>query len=146
LSTCSCVFLLLYFLPSLIPISSPSYPCLPPTHRLTHPTQATSALDSITENSIQEALLALGQNRTLLVIAHRLSTIRHADQIVVLDKGRVKEVGSHEQLMGREGVYAQMWNMQLGQGHGPSPVAGDSDGDRGSSTNLAKEETESASV
>jgi len=75
--------------------------------------QATSALDTITENSIQEALVALGRNRTVLVIAHRLSTVKHADQIVVMDAGRVAEVGSHAQLLADpNSIYAHMWAMQ----------------------------------
>ena len=75
--------------------------------------QATSALDTITENSIQEALATLGRNRTVLVIAHRLSTIRHADQIVVMGGGRVLETGSHEQLLRNpDSTYAHMWAMQ----------------------------------
>lgn len=77
--------------------------------------EATSALDTITENSIQVALNALGQNRTVLVIAHRLSTIKNADQIVVLDGGKVVEVGKHDDLLARfpDGYYARMWNMQV---------------------------------
>ena len=75
--------------------------------------QATSALDTITENSIQEALVTLGRNRTVLVIAHRLSTIRHADQIVVMGGGRVLETGSHEQLLRNpDSTYTHMWAMQ----------------------------------
>ena len=75
--------------------------------------KATSALDTITENSIQEALLTLGRNRTVLVIAHRLSTVKHANQIVVMDAGRVVEVGSHEQLLSNpNSVYSHMWDMQ----------------------------------
>ncbi len=75
--------------------------------------QATSALDTITENSVQEAIVALGANRTVLIIAHRLSTIKHADQIVVLDDGRVKEVGSHDELLADPGsAYSHMWSMQ----------------------------------
>jgi ABC-type multidrug transport system fused ATPase/permease subunit len=75
--------------------------------------EATSALDTVTESSIQEALWALGRNRTVLIIAHRLSTVRHADQIVVLDRGVVAEVGTHEGLLIRNGLYAKLWSMQL---------------------------------
>ena len=76
--------------------------------------QATSALDTLTENSIQEALHALGQNRTVIVIAHRLSTIRHAQQIVVMDGGKVLERGSHEELLRiPDGRYRDMWEMQI---------------------------------
>lgn len=76
--------------------------------------EATSALDTVTENSVQEALDALGTNRTVLIIAHRLSTIRHADQIIVMDKGVIKERGSHEDLLEiPDGIYSNLWNMQL---------------------------------
>jgi ABC-type proline/glycine betaine transport system ATPase subunit len=76
--------------------------------------KATSALDTLTENSIQEALLALGRDRTVLIIAHRLSTIRHAQQIVVMDQGCVAEVGSHEELIAKpDGLYSRMWAMQV---------------------------------
>lgn len=78
--------------------------------------QATSALDTVTENSVQEALNTLGQNRTVLIIAHRLSTIRHADQIVVLDAGTVVEKGTHDVLVNIEGGYYQrLWRMQIRQ-------------------------------
>lgn len=75
--------------------------------------EATSALDTLTENSIQEALDRLGNHRTVLVIAHRLGTIRNADQILVLKDGVVAEKGTHDQLLDMNGVYAEMWNMQL---------------------------------
>ncbi|MDF3142875.1 MULTISPECIES: ABC transporter ATP-binding protein [unclassified Streptomyces] len=68
--------------------------------------EATSALDTRTEHAVQEAIDALSANRTTLTIAHRLSTIRGADQIVVLDSGRVAERGTHEELLEREGRYA----------------------------------------
>jgi subfamily B ATP-binding cassette protein MsbA len=75
--------------------------------------EATSALDSEAEREVQRALDALmnleGEHRTTLVIAHRLSTIRHADQIVVLVKGRVVETGQHEELLARGGEYAKLW-------------------------------------
>lgn len=75
--------------------------------------EATSALDTLTENSVQEALDRLGAHRTVLVIAHRLGTIRHADNIIVLQEGQVAEQGTHDELLGRNGLYAELWNMQL---------------------------------
>ena len=74
--------------------------------------EATSALDSHTEQEIQDALDRVSRNRTALVIAHRLSTIIGADEIIVLDQGRIVERGSHHQLLARNGLYASMWNRQ----------------------------------
>jgi ABC-type transport system involved in Fe-S cluster assembly fused permease/ATPase subunit len=67
----------------------------------------------LTENSIQEALDRLGSERTVLVIAHRLGTIRNADNILVLKDGAVAEEGTHDELLELNGLYAEMWNMQL---------------------------------
>jgi ABC-type transport system involved in Fe-S cluster assembly fused permease/ATPase subunit len=75
--------------------------------------EATSALDTLTESSVQEALDRLGAERTVLVIAHRLGTIRNADNIIVLKEGKVYEQGTHDQLLLQNGVYSDMWNMQL---------------------------------
>src|SRR5579863_8243434 len=74
--------------------------------------EATSALDSHTEREIQDALERVSRNRTSLVIAHRLSTIVTADEIIVLDQGRIAERGSHVQLLASGGLYASMWNRQ----------------------------------
>jgi ATP-binding cassette subfamily B protein len=74
--------------------------------------EATSALDSQTEHDIQSALRRAGQGRTVITIAHRLSTVAEADQIVVLDAGEVVERGTHEELLTREGRYAQLWHRQ----------------------------------
>jgi ABC-type transport system involved in Fe-S cluster assembly fused permease/ATPase subunit len=74
--------------------------------------EATSALDSHTEHEIQEALERVARNRTSLVIAHRLSTIVGADEIIVLDQGRIAERGTHSQLLASGGLYASMWNRQ----------------------------------
>lgn len=74
--------------------------------------EATSALDSHTEQEIQDALEKVSQGRTSLVIAHRLSTIVGADEIIVLDQGRIAERGTHGQLLSAGGLYASMWNRQ----------------------------------
>jgi ATP-binding cassette subfamily B protein len=74
--------------------------------------EATSALDSHTEKEIQDAIDRISRNRTSVVIAHRLSTIVHADLILVLEKGRLIEQGTHAQLMAADGLYASMWNRQ----------------------------------
>lgn len=74
--------------------------------------EATAALDTETEQHIQEALDTLGKGRTMLVIAHRLSTIRNADQILVLNDGQVVERGTHDQLMDMNGKYKSMWRRQ----------------------------------
>jgi ATP-binding cassette subfamily B protein len=74
--------------------------------------EATSALDSHTEHEIQEALDRVSRNRTSLVIAHRLSTIVGADEIIVLDQGRIAEHGTHGELLAMNGLYASMWNRQ----------------------------------
>jgi ATP-binding cassette, subfamily B, heavy metal transporter len=74
--------------------------------------EATSALDTHTEKEIQTALGAISRGRTALVIAHRLSTIVDADEIIVLEKGRIVEKGTHHVLLAENGVYAGMWNRQ----------------------------------
>lgn len=78
--------------------------------------EATSALDTESERAIQDALQVLMQSRTTLVIAHRLSTIQHADRIVVMDAGRIQEMGSHQELLALNGAYARLY--KLGQQSG----------------------------
>ena len=75
--------------------------------------EATSALDTESERLIQHSLASLMQGRTSFVIAHRLSTIRHADRIVVIEDGHVREVGTHDELLKRDGRYAELLKMQL---------------------------------
>ena len=74
--------------------------------------EATSALDSRTEDEIQATLAKISERRTTLIIAHRLSTITHADEIIVLNEGRIAERGNHRQLLVKRGLYADMWTRQ----------------------------------
>lgn len=75
--------------------------------------EATSSVDTRTEKKIQDAMVRLMKNRTNLIIAHRLSTIRDADKIVVMDKGRVAEIGNHEQLLAQKGKYYELYMTQF---------------------------------
>jgi ATP-binding cassette, subfamily B, bacterial len=76
--------------------------------------EATSALDSESERAIQEAFDELMKGRTTLVIAHRLSTIAHMDRIIVLEEGKIKEIGTHSSLLEKKGDYALLWDTQFG--------------------------------
>lgn len=74
--------------------------------------EATSALDSITEKEIQNALTNLMENKTVIAVAHRLSTLNNMDRIIVLDKGKIVEDGTKEQLLHNNGLFKKMWDMQ----------------------------------
>jgi len=74
--------------------------------------EATSSLDSLSEQAILGALKEVSRQRTSMVIAHRLSTTRDADTILVMDGGRIVESGSHDELLLREGHYAHLWEQQ----------------------------------
>ena len=84
--------------------------------------EATSALDAEAETQIQAAMRVLMRGRTTLVIAHRLSTVRDADQIVVMDGGRVAETGSHDSLRRDGGVYAHLQRLQIAGELAPEPL------------------------
>lgn len=75
--------------------------------------EATSALDTESERQVQSAIEALTENRTTLVIAHRLSTVERADQIIVMDQGKIVETGTHKNLIAKNGVYANLYKMQF---------------------------------
>ncbi|MEO0387538.1 MAG: ABC transporter ATP-binding protein/permease [Pseudomonadota bacterium] len=74
--------------------------------------EATSALDTETERDIQDSLLRIGRGRTVITLAHRLSTVAQADRILVLEEGRIVEAGAHDELLTRNGRYAQLWATQ----------------------------------
>jgi len=76
--------------------------------------EATASLDSQTEHEIQKDLGRLLENRTSIIIAHRLSTIMNADKIVVLDKGKIVQIGRHNELIRKQGMYKKLWNLQKG--------------------------------
>lgn len=77
--------------------------------------EATSAVDNETEAAIQKSLARIAHSRTMVVVAHRLSTIRSADVIYVIDKGRVTQMGTHDDLIAADGIYRALWNVQTGE-------------------------------
>ncbi|MBQ1413065.1 MAG: ATP-binding cassette domain-containing protein, partial [Clostridia bacterium] len=75
--------------------------------------EATSALDNATELLIQQALDELCEGRTTLIVAHRLSTVRNADKIAVITQGRIAEYGTHAELIARDGLYRELYELQF---------------------------------
>lgn len=75
--------------------------------------EATSSLDTESEKIVQDAIEKLMHHRTVIVIAHRLSTVHNADKIIVLDKGLIIDMGTHEELINKDGIYKQLHNLQF---------------------------------
>ena len=80
--------------------------------------EATASVDSVTEQRIQDAIAAIMERKTAIVIAHRLSTIKQADRICVMDRGQIVEQGSHDELMAKNGAYADLVHAGLAAVHG----------------------------
>jgi ABC-type multidrug transport system fused ATPase/permease subunit len=76
--------------------------------------EATSSLDSESEKLIHEAIHELMKEKTVIVIAHRLSTIMEMDRIVVIEEGKIADIGKHDELLGRAGTYKKLWDIQAG--------------------------------
>ena len=76
--------------------------------------EATASVDNETEVLIQKSLSKITKERTTIVIAHRLSTIKNADNIIVIDKGKIIESGKHDLLLNNNNVYSDLWNVQVG--------------------------------
>ena len=74
--------------------------------------EPTASLDARNEVAVQKAIGQLVQNKTVIMIAHRLKTVEHADQILVVNEGRIEETGTHRELLERNGLYARLWNLQ----------------------------------
>ena len=75
--------------------------------------EATSSIDTKTEMKIQNAFAKMTKGKTSFIVAHRLSTIKNADTILVMDKGRIIEIGNHDQLLAKNGFYAELYNSQF---------------------------------
>ena len=83
--------------------------------------EATSSLDNATELQIQGAIEKIAKNRTTLIVAHRLSTIMNADEILVLEKGKIVERGSHKELLSSKGLYSELYKAQF-KGYIPDEI------------------------
>jgi len=86
--------------------------------------EATSSVDTETEQLIQEALRVLLSGRTAIVVAHRLSTVQHVDEILVLHKGRIRERGTHQELLARRGMYWTLYQLQYKEQESSGASAG----------------------
>ncbi|MEM4461800.1 MAG: ABC transporter transmembrane domain-containing protein [Candidatus Bathyarchaeia archaeon] len=84
--------------------------------------EATSSVDTITEDGIKKALDNIARGRTTIIIAHRLSTVKDVDKLIVLDKGEIVEIGTHEELLAKNGLYAKLWNTQFQEKPIETPV------------------------
>ena len=89
--------------------------------------EATSSVDSETEKAIQEAISNLIRNRTVIAIAHRLATLRNASRLVVIEDGKIAEIGTHDELLAKDGIYARLVKIQTDLSRSCAPTSGRSD-------------------